>query len=116
MLTEHKEHKGSITGLAFSPNGEHMYTAGSHGILALYEGSTEDFSIQRMLVNTVVRGERFAPDVLAVSRDSQRLAVIGPSEYLVTVMDSRTLDEVSEGSLSGSLGRTTKTDRAIQCK
>ena len=94
MLAEHREHKGLITGLAFSPNGEHMYSAGSHGILVLYEGSTEDFSVQRMLVNTVARGDHFAPDVLAVTDDSQRLAIIGPSEYVVTVMDTRTLDEV----------------------
>ena len=94
MLAEHREHKGLITGLAFSPNGEHMYSAGSHGILVLYEGSTEDFIVQRMLVNTVARGDHFAPDVLAVSDDSQRLAIIGPSEYVITVMDTRTLDEV----------------------
>ena len=94
MLAEHKEHKGTITGLAFSPNGEHMYSAGSQGILILYEGSTDDFSVQRMLVNTVARGDHFAPDVLAVSDDAQRLAIIGPSEYVVTVMDTRTLDEV----------------------
>ena len=99
MLAEHKEHKGIITGLAFSPNGEHMYSAGSQGILILYEGSTEDFSVQRMLVNTVARGDHFAPDVLAVSADAQRLAIIGPSEFVITVMDTRTLDEVSKAPL-----------------
>lgn len=94
MLAEHKEHRGMVTGLAFSPNAEHLYSAGSLGILVLCEGSTEEFSVVRILVNTVCRGDHLSPGVLSVSEDSQRVAVIGPSEFLVTVMDSRTLDEV----------------------
>ena len=92
-----------ITGLAFSPNGEHMYSAGSQGILVLYQGSTEEFNVQRILINTVAPGEHFAPDVLSVSDDGQRLAVIGPFEYVITVMDCRTLDEVSKEQVSTSL-------------
>lgn len=45
--------------------------------------------------NMVARGSERAPDALALSSDSRRLAFVGPTEYVVTIADSRTLDEVS---------------------
>ncbi|KAF3853462.1 hypothetical protein F7725_014150, partial [Dissostichus mawsoni] len=43
--------------------------------------------------NVVARGTEHAPDALAVSSDSRCLAFIGPSEYIITIADSRSLDE-----------------------
>ena len=65
------------------------------GGLALYDGSGEDFQLIRMLVNTVARGEKFGQNVLSVSGDSLKLAFVGPSEYTITVVDARSLDEVT---------------------
>lgn len=45
--------------------------------------------------NVVARGSERAPDALALSSDSTRLAFVGPTEYVVTIADTRTLDEVS---------------------
>lgn len=45
--------------------------------------------------NVVARGTERAPDTLTVSSDSCCLAFVGPSEYIVTIADSRSLDEVS---------------------
>lgn len=45
--------------------------------------------------NVVARGSDRAPDALALSSDSRQLAFVGPTEYLVTIADSQTLDEVS---------------------
>lgn len=42
----------------------------------------------------MARGSEHAPDALAVSRDSCCLAFVGPSEYIVTIADARSLDEV----------------------
>uniref|UniRef100_A0A8C4E0D1 WD repeat-containing protein 90 n=1 Tax=Dicentrarchus labrax TaxID=13489 RepID=A0A8C4E0D1_DICLA len=88
LLAEHKYHRGEVVGLAFSPDGELMYSADSQGSLALYNASEEDHNVIR-----VVCTER-APDALAVSSDSRCLAFVGPSEYIVTVADSRSLDEL----------------------
>lgn len=44
--------------------------------------------------NVVARGTERAPDALAISSDNRCLAFVGPSEYIVTIMAARSLDEV----------------------
>lgn len=44
----------------------------------------------------VARGTEHAPDALKVSSDSRCLAFVGPTEYVVTIADARSLDEVFE--------------------
>uniref|UniRef100_A0A3Q4I1F2 WD repeat-containing protein 90 n=1 Tax=Neolamprologus brichardi TaxID=32507 RepID=A0A3Q4I1F2_NEOBR len=88
LLADHEYHRGEVVGLAFSPDGEFMYSADSQGSLALYNSSEEEHSVIK-----VVCTER-APDALTVSSDSRCLAFVGPSEYTVTVADARTLDEL----------------------
>lgn len=39
------------------------------------------------------------PNILAVSGDSCRLAFVGPSKCMVTIVESASLDEVSVGPL-----------------
>lgn len=75
--------------------GDQLYSACSMGSLGLYDASTDKFVLLRLLANTVVRGARHAPDVLAVSPDGRRMAFIGPSEYTVCIVDAKSLDEVS---------------------
>lgn len=43
----------------------------------------------------MARGTERAPDALTVSSDSRCLAFVGPSEYIVTIADARSLDEVT---------------------
>lgn len=42
----------------------------------------------------VAAGTERAPDTLSVSSDSSCLAFVGPTEYIVTIADSKSLDEV----------------------
>ncbi|KAM9336626.1 WD repeat-containing protein 90 [Symphorus nematophorus] len=94
LLAEHKQHRGEVVGLAFSPDGEFMYSADSQGSLALYNASEEEHNVIRVVCNVVARGCERAPDALAVSSDSRCLAFVGPSEYIVTIADSWSLDEL----------------------
>jgi len=52
-------------------------------------------SLRPLLGNVLARGTERAPDALAVSSDSRCLAFIGPSEFIVTIADAQSLDEVS---------------------
>ncbi|XP_030257051.1 WD repeat-containing protein 90 [Sparus aurata] len=94
LLAEHRQHRGEVIGLAFSPDGEFMYSADSEGSLALYNASDDDHNVIRVVCNAVARGTERAPDALAVSSDSRCLAFVGPSEYIVTIADSQSLDEL----------------------
>ncbi|XP_069124737.1 WD repeat-containing protein 90-like isoform X4 [Argopecten irradians] len=94
MMAEHKQHRGKITGLVFSPTGDYLYSACSSGSLAHYDAMTEKYELLRLLGNTVARGIRHMPDILAISADGRRMAFIGPSEYTVCVVDAKSLDEV----------------------
>ncbi|XP_067343724.1 WD repeat-containing protein 90 isoform X1 [Channa argus] len=94
LLAEHTQHRGEVVGLTFSPNGEFMYSADSQGSLALYNSSEEDHNLIRVVCNVAARGTERAPDALSVSSDSLCLAFVGPTEYIVTIADAQSLDEV----------------------
>ncbi|XP_025111591.1 WD repeat-containing protein 90-like isoform X3 [Pomacea canaliculata] len=94
LIAEHKPHRGALTGVVFSPNGEYLYSACSQGMLAAYCAADSKFSIIRVLANTVARGMHFAPDALAVSSCGRKLAFVGPSDFIVTVMDAKYLSEL----------------------
>ncbi|XP_056153043.1 WD repeat-containing protein 90 [Lampris incognitus] len=94
QLAEHKQHRGEVVGLAFSPDGDSMFSAGSMGSLVLYDSSEEDYHVVRILGNVVARGTERAPCTLTVSSDGRSLAFIGPTEFIVTIADAHSLDEL----------------------
>ncbi|CAM9653813.1 unnamed protein product, partial [Lampetra fluviatilis] len=94
LLAQHRQHRGEITGLEFSPNGEHMYSCDARGSLALYSAVCKEHTLVRLLSGVVARGTSYAPSALAVSGDGAHLAFVGPSEFAVTVADARSLCEL----------------------
>lgn len=102
MLAEHKQHRGKIIGLAFSPVGDYLYSACSLGSLSLYDAESDRYTLLRLLANTVVRTDRLGPEAIAVSPDGRRVAFIGPSEFTVCVVDAKSLSEVLRIDISSS--------------
>jgi len=92
-----RQHRGVVTGLVFSPTGHRLYSSSSSGSLAMYDSEQQNCRLMRLLGNTVARGEHLGPRALCLSEDGERLVFIGPLEFTVTVLDSDTLDEVTEG-------------------
>ncbi|KAL7979088.1 hypothetical protein Chor_015112 [Crotalus horridus] len=87
LLEEHKQHRGLITGLTFSPDGNFMYSSCTQGTLSLY-----NCAVQK--TNVVSQDADHGPDALSVSCEGRLLAFVGPSKYIVTLMDAHTLDEL----------------------
>ncbi|XP_072416196.1 WD repeat-containing protein 90 isoform X2 [Chiloscyllium punctatum] len=114
LLAEQRQHRGQVIGLVFSPSGEYMYSAGSLGSLALYNATEDSHHVIRILGNVVARGSYHGPDALTVSSDSRYLAFVGPSEYIVTVMDAHSLDEIMLIDVSILDLETTTLDTAVK--
>uniref|UniRef100_A0A674I574 WD repeat-containing protein 90 n=1 Tax=Terrapene triunguis TaxID=2587831 RepID=A0A674I574_9SAUR len=94
LLMEHKYHRGAVTGLTFSPDGNLMFSSCSHGTLALYNCAAQKSHVLRVLGNVVSQDAEQSPNALAFSGDGRLLAFVGPSKYTVTVMDAHSLDEL----------------------
>ncbi|XP_073504675.1 WD repeat-containing protein 90 isoform X2 [Phyllobates terribilis] len=94
LQAEHRQHRGAITGLLFSPDGALMFSCCSMGSLALYSIQHREQHVLRVLGNAVCKTPELGPQALSLSRDGRLLAFVGPSEYTVTVMDGRSLDEL----------------------
>lgn len=86
-----------MTGVAYSPRGDYLYSSGSLGSLALYDTRDNKYRLLRVLPNAVARGYKFGPDALTVHPDGKYVAFVGPSDFTVSVVDYRSLDEVSLG-------------------
>ncbi|NXL63252.1 WDR90 protein, partial [Chordeiles acutipennis] len=100
LLLEHKQHRAAITGLTFSPDGNFMFSSCLQGTLALYSCMTQKSHVLRVLGNVVARDAGSGPDALVVSGDSRLLAFVGPSKYVVTVMETCSLDELLRVDIS----------------
>uniref|UniRef100_A0A8C3V376 WD repeat-containing protein 90 n=1 Tax=Catharus ustulatus TaxID=91951 RepID=A0A8C3V376_CATUS len=100
LLLEHKQHRTAITGLTFSPDGNFMFSSCLQGTLALYSLVARKTQVLRVLGNVVARDAGSGVDTLVVSGDSRLLAFVGPSKYIVTVMEACSLDELLRVDIS----------------
>ncbi|XP_077642916.1 WD repeat-containing protein 90 isoform X4 [Lonchura striata] len=94
LLLEHKQHRTAVTGLTFSPDGNFMFSSCLQGTLALYKLAARKIQVLRVVGNVVARDAGSGVDTLVVSGDSRLLAFVGPSKYVVTVMEACSLDEL----------------------
>uniref|UniRef100_A0A8B9M989 WD repeat-containing protein 90 n=1 Tax=Accipiter nisus TaxID=211598 RepID=A0A8B9M989_9AVES len=114
LLVEHKQHRTAITGLAFSPDGNFMFSSCLQGTLALYSCMVQKSHVLRVLGNVVARDAGSGPDALVVSGDSRLLAFVGPSKYVVTVMEACSLDELLRVDISILDLNSTALDSAVK--
>ncbi|BFZ03507.1 hypothetical protein BsWGS_06545 [Bradybaena similaris] len=94
LLAELKQLRGEVTGVVYSLDGSRLYTCCSLGVAAIFDSSTEEYKLVRVITGLVARGNQFGPQALALSPCGRRVAFVGPTEFTVTVADARCLDEL----------------------
>ncbi|KAM6166359.1 WD repeat-containing protein 90 [Erethizon dorsatum] len=100
VLVEHKHHRGAIIGLLVTPDGNFLFSSCSQGSLVQYSCTNSQCHVLHVAANMVCQDAQPHPNTLAVSRDSRLLAFVGPSKCTVTVMDSASLEELLQVSIS----------------
>ncbi|XP_072273486.1 WD repeat-containing protein 90 isoform X2 [Pyxicephalus adspersus] len=113
LQAEHKQHRSAITGLLFSPDGGLMYSACTLGSLALYNIGHKEQHVLRVLGNVVCKNSERGPQALCLNKEGRLLAFVGPTEYTVTIMDARSLDEILRVDVSILDLDSTKLDCAM---
>lgn len=94
-VTDLRKLRGCITGLVYSNGSQDpLCYCDQFGSLTLYHTTGNDCRLIRCLPNVVLRNVNLAPNAIVVSQDGGFIACVGPSEYIVTVMDTVSLDEV----------------------
>ena len=96
LIHEYNQLTSQAVSVMFSPNAEYFVCSDNSGSLALLSATNDQFDVIRVLPNVSVRDVSPNTTVVAFDDTGQRLALIGPSEFLITVMDGRSLDEVSD--------------------
>lgn len=91
---EMQEHLNAAHTVLYEPNGQYLFSSGSDGSLVMYDAGNS-YEIVRMITDTVVKMCTLPNYVMAIDNKGHRLAVIGPTPYLITVFGTTTLDEVS---------------------
>ena len=84
--------KGQVTGLVVRHCGRQFLASCSLGILGSFAIDPK-FAIQRLLPSSLPKG-KIKKQTLSLSKDGLRCVYIGPSEYIVSVIDSKTLDDL----------------------
>ncbi|ROI16431.1 WD repeat-containing protein 90 [Anabarilius grahami] len=113
LIAQHRQHSGSVDSVIYSPDGQCLFSAGDLGYLVLYNSSQNDHHVARVLGNAVARGVNRGPDTLAVSSDSRCLALVGPTEYIVTIMEAQSLNELLRVDVSILDVESTTLDSAL---
>lgn len=90
----HRQHRGKVTGIAFNPISPHLYSCGSVGSLALHDTRDDKYQLMRLLTNAVARGDARSPNTLTISGDGRHLAFVGPTDFTISIVDAKSLDEV----------------------
>lgn len=89
-----RQHRGKVTGIAFNPVSPHLYSCGSVCSLALHDTQDDKYQLMRLLTNAVARGDNRSPNTLAISGDGRHMAFVGPTDFTISVVDAKSLDEV----------------------
>ena len=88
-----KQHTGAVTNVAYSKDGERLYSAGEDGVLVLYD------VLQGYLPLKVISFANPGRAIISINPAGTCLAYNGPSKRSLTVTDAVTLEETAQFSI-----------------
>lgn len=86
-----RHHQASINGLVYSSNGFYLISSDNDGDLCLSDAENKYKSL-KILSNALIRTENSSL-ALSTSSDRKYIVYIGPTEYLVTIIETNTLNQ-----------------------
>ena len=100
-LAQHRQHKGDVVAVQFTPDGSRMITAGAEGNLCVYDAKNGYLPVKYLA--TALPTDRVRA---AISPDGKLLATIGPNGETVLTFDVETLKLRSPALVPPRLVRT----------
>lgn len=86
-------HSAIVFNLVYNPSGKMLFSASQDGSLVQYDTSNS-YNPIKISKDMVFKQASLPSYVIAVDSQGNRGALIGPSQYLVTVFSAKSLDEV----------------------
>ena len=86
-----RHHNVGITGLLYSHNGSYLLSSDKDGDLCLSD-ATENYKLQKAISKALITSEK-GPTPFSLSPDGKYTAYIGPTEFIVTIIETNTLNQ-----------------------
>lgn len=92
MENDFRYHQSSITGLLYSFNGSSLVSCDADGDLCLSDAD-QKYKLQKSIGNALKPIDQ-GPIPLSMSSDGKYIVYIGPTEFIVTIVETITLNQI----------------------
>jgi WD40 repeat protein len=112
-----RHHITSITGLLYSHNGSCLLSSDEEGNLCLSDANV-NYKLQRISDNALITSQK-GPTSLSISPDGKHTVYVGPTEFIVTIIETDNLNQTLRIDISSCTFLTndrrsiTSTDSAL---
>ncbi|CAF3688347.1 unnamed protein product [Rotaria sordida] len=101
ILNEIKHHNISITGLLYSHNGSYLLSSDEEGNLCLSDAN-DNYKLQKTIAKTLIISEK-GPIPLSISSDGKYAVYIGPTKFIITIIEINTLNQTLRIDISNCI-------------
>lgn len=87
-----RHHTTKITGLLYAHHGGRLLTTDFDGNLSLFDAD-DNYKLQRTISKALLPSSQHNSTVLSISPDGKHTAYVGPNEFIVTVVETNSLNQ-----------------------
>ena len=92
-----RHHNVSITGLLYSFNGLCLLSSDQEGALCLSDAS-RNYKLQKATTRALISHNK-GPIPLSISPDGKHTVYVGPTEFIITIIETNTLNQILQINL-----------------